>query len=681
MDKFPLIRYAYERNGGYTLFKHIQKIGVLSIVFIMTLTYTLNPVEAKTSFGKEIDEAIEREIIKGFANGDYRLNETVKRKDFAALLDRLLKLEDDPSLTFLDVQSTQTQAKSIRAVVKAGYMNGKSNGEFMPDNELTREQLAVVLANVLKNYKFNDVADYTIRDTASFLIGGQQSVLTAVNYGVVNGYSVDHANKTLEYRPIQKTKRSEAAVTLLRLEKVILAGNKPGEPEKPTQPETPSNVFQLGVLKGSVVTGTGEVFNHYQEALHKMNQSKESVAVLKGNKVVAVKNGFAYRNVHNSTVSIYLGKNRTNYLTYVSSGVEMRVIENGESDLLVDVGGIKGYVRAEDVILKTYQEVEARDHYTVATTGEIVHRAKNHFQNNLTGSYIIGPKSQTMQTNRIYYSTDAIHYKDAITGGVVEHYPYFQFLSIRSKTSYTAQELDFIINTRLKEIDKKDTRFEGAIEKSKLLGLGEVLKDIESKRRVNAMFILNLAFHESAYGMSTHAQESNNLFGLRVLDSKPTESPKFNDVRSNIEELINGFIDLNYTKPISRFAYGAVPGNKSLGLNVYYASDPDWGGKIASHMYRSDKILGSKDLNRYKRGIISITNGMSVNVRQGEGVNTPVLYTYSPKNGNFAVRYPVAIVEEKKLSDGYVWYKIFSDDPKQEFGWVRSDLVRIIPNE
>ncbi|UZN00089.1 glucosaminidase domain-containing protein [Lysinibacillus sp. MHQ-1] len=60
-----------------------------------------------------------------------------------------------------------------------------------------------------------------------------------------------------------------------------------------------------------------------------------------------------------------------------------------------------------------------------------------------------------------------------------------------------------------------------ATTKSKLIGLGSVLKDIEANAHINAMLILALAQHESAYGMSDHAQNLNNLFGLYVYDTNP----------------------------------------------------------------------------------------------------------------------------------------------------------------
>ena len=96
-------------------------------------------------------------------------------------------------------------------------------------------------------------------------------------------------------------------------------------------------------------------------------------------------------------------------------------------------------------------------------------------------------------------------------------------------------------------------------------------------------------------------------------------------------------MNLNYIPQSGGYANGAVLGNKALGFNVKYASDPYWGQKIAGHMYRVDKFLGSKDFGQYR---IGITNTTGLNVRHEPKVSSATLqFTY--KNAGM----PVAILE------------------------------------
>lgn len=76
---------------------------------------------------------------------------------------------------------------------------------------------------------------------------------------------------------------------------------------------------------------------------------------------------------------------------------------------------------------------------------------------------------------------------------------------------------------------------------------------------------------------------------------------------------------------------------------------------------------------------MSYENGHKVNVRTEPSAHSVSPYTYKEKyvgeTGIFG--YPIVIVDETTGSDGYVWYKIFSDaNPPEQFGWVRSDLVQ-----
>ena len=122
---------------------------------------------------------------------------------------------------------------------------------------------------------------------------------------------------------------------------------------------------------------------------------------------------------------------------------------------------------------------------------------------------------------------------------------------------------------------------------------------MEEEHRLNALFILSFAIHESDYGMSCHAQNNNNLFGLNIPDSNDqcsqngdTSTTKYYaSIEKNIEALVD-LLNTSYLDPLNMedFRYNGVAlGNKMNGMNVRYATDPYWGAKIAGHMYRIDQ--------------------------------------------------------------------------------------------
>ena len=122
---------------------------------------------------------------------------------------------------------------------------------------------------------------------------------------------------------------------------------------------------------------------------------------------------------------------------------------------------------------------------------------------------------------------------------------------------------------------------------------------------------------------------------------------------------------------------------KAAGINVRYASDSNWGSKIAGHMWKMDSYLGGRDYKQAQLGIINYTGTVGVNVRTNPEVRTDnKLFSYKRKDPGYKASfgYPVVIVEEVAGDDGYVWYKVLADinPPGDDYGWIRSDLVNKI---
>lgn len=59
----------------------------------------------------------------------------------------------EKGMKYKDVDTTRNTYKAIQTVTEAGLMKGFNDGTFRPEEPVTREQLAVVLARLLKEYK------------------------------------------------------------------------------------------------------------------------------------------------------------------------------------------------------------------------------------------------------------------------------------------------------------------------------------------------------------------------------------------------------------------------------------------------------------------------------------------------------------------------------------------------
>jgi hypothetical protein len=73
----------------------------------------------------------------------------ITRAQFAAVIARMLSLSEEADAEYLDVKNSDWYSSYVKKVTKAGLMQG-SNGSFYPDKNITREEMCVVINNILK---------------------------------------------------------------------------------------------------------------------------------------------------------------------------------------------------------------------------------------------------------------------------------------------------------------------------------------------------------------------------------------------------------------------------------------------------------------------------------------------------------------------------------------------------
>ncbi|MFD0942347.1 S-layer homology domain-containing protein [Savagea faecisuis] len=677
---------------------------VVALLLMPSMAVTTSADELQgLSLEKEVREAIALGIIQGDTQGKINPKNEVTREQFAAFIARMLKLEPSTSqVSFVDYTNGHRLSREVMAVVDAGYIQGTRTNEFLPNDPITREQIATIIANILTEENLTASKRITILDSDKF--GGSttiRNVYQVYAYGISSGTWINDAGTEMRYSPKNTAKRDEAAATLLRLNKVLLEkpAVKPPVLPNPTPPVTPKpepkppvvapkEAYTLAYVKNGKLVQGDESFKNYATALSEMTKDRNAVGVYNKNKVVAAKNGIAYGPTAGKVVTVYKNNNLTGQYTYQEPGKEMKIISNGEKAIYVKIGDTLGYVNADHVNVLPYESVQYRDYYKVATNGMLVHYPKSHLNTTAnTYGYVVGPASPSMKSGDTFYSLDGVHFEKIGTKQTFVHYPYFQFQSIRTKTNYTAEELDTFIMSEVQRLERTGiARYADASKKSKLIGLGSYLKEVEEKHRVNALFILGAAIHESDFGTSWNALNKNNIFGIQVFDSNPGAGAMYASPERSIDAFIARYMNDRYAIPSANLLYsnGAVPGNKTIGANVMYASDPHWGAKIASKMWTADQFLGQKDYKQHRLAITTDKSGATI--YRGPSTSSGTLFKYQAKYlGHSGYSgYPLAIVEEQKDAQNRTWYKVFSDELIEEngkyveFGWVQAQDVKLI---
>ncbi|WP_391574856.1 S-layer homology domain-containing protein [Cohnella sp.] len=99
-----------------------------------------------------IKDAVKQGIVKGYSDGTFKPNATVTRAEFAVMLMNALKpAGKGAELGFADNAKIGGWAReAIAQAVQANIIKGFSDGTFRPNSNLTRAEMASIVANALK---------------------------------------------------------------------------------------------------------------------------------------------------------------------------------------------------------------------------------------------------------------------------------------------------------------------------------------------------------------------------------------------------------------------------------------------------------------------------------------------------------------------------------------------------
>lgn len=156
---------------------------------------------------KEIYFLVNNGIIKGYPNGNFGPNDSIKRIQAASMLVKALDLSTSnrPNPGFKDMKPGDYGYDIAAAVADEGILTG-SNGYFNPNGTLTRAQMAKILSEA---YELGYAFETTFRDVAK-----SHWAFEYVNALYGNGIATGYADST--FRPNEKVNRAQFAAFMAR---------------------------------------------------------------------------------------------------------------------------------------------------------------------------------------------------------------------------------------------------------------------------------------------------------------------------------------------------------------------------------------------------------------------------------------------------------------------------------
>jgi methionine-rich copper-binding protein CopC len=173
------------------------------------------PVQFKDLSGHWAEDVVlklaARGIISGYPDGTFRPDNNVTRAEFAKMLVVALDLAPDAAAAagFADAAEIPAWARGyVGAAVKAGLIKGYEDKTFRADRQITRAELAVMVARALKAA---EKAELGFKDAADIPSWAAEGIAQAVAKGIIKGYEDN------TFRPANPATRAETAAMTLRL--------------------------------------------------------------------------------------------------------------------------------------------------------------------------------------------------------------------------------------------------------------------------------------------------------------------------------------------------------------------------------------------------------------------------------------------------------------------------------
>ena len=211
-------------ESRYIPLKYNADNQTLSFKLTSLGTYTLverdvkfNDIASVQSWaGTQIKNIAAQGAIQGKSSGVFAPTDNVTRAEFAKMLTSILSLVQPVSKSsFTDVTAADWYAPYVNSASMLGVINGRDATTFAPNANITRAEMATMIARALKYTQGLANASNIDSSLAKFSDGSEvhDSLKEGVAFAVENGIIVGSGGK---FKPNDNATRAEAAVILYR---------------------------------------------------------------------------------------------------------------------------------------------------------------------------------------------------------------------------------------------------------------------------------------------------------------------------------------------------------------------------------------------------------------------------------------------------------------------------------
>ncbi len=194
----------------------ISMFLVAAMIFIMSMPLgTASATNAMSSLSDiqghwaqtTIEQWFNKKFISGNPDGKFKPNSSITRAELVALINRSFGFDVFKEVSFSDVGQKQWFYNDVAKGITAGYVTGYTDGTFKPNQNVSRQEIAVIVSKILKLKPSDSASKFP--DTQSLPQWSRGHVGAIIDKDIIKG-SKGYFN------PMNNSTKAEAVVILDR---------------------------------------------------------------------------------------------------------------------------------------------------------------------------------------------------------------------------------------------------------------------------------------------------------------------------------------------------------------------------------------------------------------------------------------------------------------------------------
>ena len=156
----------------------------------------------------QIEDMVSKGVVAGYPDNTFIPDKSLTRAEFMVMVNRAFNLTATATTDYTDVNATDWFATEIAKAKAAGYITGYEDGTMRPNNLISRQEIAVILAKMLNLDTSVTTGLEKFKDVNNIPAWSKGAVAALVRAGYLNGYPDG------TFKATQSISRAESAVVL-----------------------------------------------------------------------------------------------------------------------------------------------------------------------------------------------------------------------------------------------------------------------------------------------------------------------------------------------------------------------------------------------------------------------------------------------------------------------------------